>query len=72
MIGDERRVLVGFDRGGWPQELFENMVSKSFDALTWRKGSNIPNLPEKQFVQVTHIDEHGEKHMWDKTADTQG
>ena len=67
-IGDERRVLVGFDRGGWSPVLFAEMEAAGFDALTWRKGT-APDIPEKQFTAVTHVDEHGETRTW-KAADT--
>lgn len=36
-VGDERRVLVGFDRGGWSPALFAHMHAEGFDVLTWRK-----------------------------------
>ena len=71
MVGDDRRVLVGFDRGGWSPELFEHMRTQGFDTLTWRKGSNIPEVPENLFTQVDHVDEHGQTHAWEKVADTQ-
>ncbi|MDI3279667.1 hypothetical protein QK292_19205, partial [Arthrobacter sp. AL08] len=38
IIGDDRRVLVGFDRGGWSPSLFQHMAENNFDVLTWRKG----------------------------------
>ena len=37
-VGDTRRVLVGFDRGGWSPKLFAYMDATGFDVLTWRKG----------------------------------
>ena len=39
MVGDERRVLVGFDRGGWSPTLFADLHAAGFDTLTWRKGA---------------------------------
>ena len=39
MVGDERRVLVGFDRGGWSPTLFADLHAAGFDTLTWRKGT---------------------------------
>ena len=36
-VGDDRRVLVGFDRGGWSPALFAHMAEQGFDVLTWRK-----------------------------------
>ena len=37
MIGDGRRGLVGFDRGGWSPTLFADLDAAGFDTLTWRK-----------------------------------
>src|SRR5674476_1429938 len=37
-VCDQRRVLVGFDRGGWSPALFAHMDAAGFDVLTWRKG----------------------------------
>ena len=31
MVGDERRVLVGFDRGGWSPALFADLHTAGFD-----------------------------------------
>ena len=38
LVGDDRRVLVGFDRGGWSPTLFADLDAAGFDTLTWRKG----------------------------------
>ena len=38
-VGDDRRVLVGFDRGGWSATLFADLHAAGFDTLTWRKGA---------------------------------
>lgn len=67
-IGDERRVLVGFDRGGWSPVLFADLEEAGFDALTWRKGTT-DDVPEKLFSTVTHLDDHGQTREW-KVADT--
>ena len=67
-MGDQRRVLVGFDRGGWSPALFAHMHSEGFDVLTWRKvpADDIePNL----FTDITHIDDQGRGHCW-RVADT--
>src|SRR5664279_5599859 len=45
-VGDDRRVLVGFDRGGWSPALFEHMDAQGFDVLTWRKGLARKGLAE--------------------------
>lgn len=70
-VGDDRRVLVGFDRGGWSPELFGHMCAKGLDTLTLRKGSNIPEIPENLFITVTNVVEYGETRSWDQAADIQ-
>ena len=67
-VGDDRRVLVGFDRGGWSPTLFKDMFAAGFDSLTWRKGP-IPDLPEDAFTTTTYTDEYGREHAWE-LADT--
>src|SRR5659263_197956 len=67
-VGDDRRVLVGFDRGGWSPTLFHHMHAAGFDSLTWRKGP-IPDLPAAAFTPTTYSDEFGRDHAWD-LADT--
>ncbi len=69
MVGDDRRVLVGFDRGGWSATLFADLHAAGFDTLTWRKGA-IADLEQHQFSEHTHIDEHGRTHTW-ALADTE-
>jgi prepilin-type processing-associated H-X9-DG protein len=68
IIGDSRRVLVGFDRGGWSPALFKHMDENGFDVLTWRKGTTA-DIPENQFTQVAYVDAHGEARTWN-AADT--
>ena len=68
MVGDERRVLVGFDRGGWSPTLFADLDTAGFDTLTWRKGTSA-DIAENLFAQHTHTDEHGRTHTWE-LADT--
>jgi len=69
IIGDTRRVLVGFDRGGWSPTLFADLDAAGFDTLTWRKGK-IADIDDNMFVEHTHIDEHGRSHTW-ALADTE-
>src|SRR5699024_2129119 len=54
-IGDDRRVLVGFDRGGWSPTLFAHMHEAGFDVLTWRKGAT-DNIAEHRFRTITRTD----------------
>ena len=67
-VGDERRVLVGFDRGGWSPALFAHMHAAGFDVLTWRKGRT-EDIATEEFVDVTFVDETGRQHPW-RLADT--
>jgi hypothetical protein len=67
-VGDDRRVLVGFDRGGWSPALFAHMDAEGFDVLTWRKGS-AEDVDEPLFTDLTYVDETGRTHPW-RVADT--
>jgi hypothetical protein len=69
MVGDNRRVLVGFDRGGWSPTLFADLHTAGFDTLTWRKGP-IADIDEHAFAEHSHTDEHGRVHTW-RLADTE-
>lgn len=62
-VGDERRVLVGFDRGGWSPALFQQMSEAGFDVLTWRKGAT-DDIDADKFSDVEFIDEAGRTHAW--------
>ena len=50
LIGDERRITVVFDRGGWSPKLFGQMVATGFDVLTYRKGKTEP-VPSADFEE---------------------
>lgn len=67
-VGDDRRVLVGFDRGGWSPALFAHMSAHGFDVLTWRKG-RVQDLPAEEFTEHRLVDEAGRTHIW-TLADT--
>jgi hypothetical protein len=54
-VGDDRRVLVGFDRGGWSPALFAHLHAHGFDTLTWRKGP-APDVDPTRLAEVTHTD----------------
>ena len=62
-VGDDRRVLVGFDRGGWSPTLFADLDAAGFDTLTWRKGATA-DIDEHSFATHSHTDEHGRTHTW--------
>lgn len=68
-VGDERRVLVGFDRGGWSPALFAHMYAEGFDVLTWRKAP-VEERPSKDFSQHCFQDEVGRSHTWDLAETT--
>jgi hypothetical protein len=67
-VGDQRRVLVGFDRGGWSPALFEHMDAQGFDVLTWRKGL-AEDVDPTLFTDAAWLDETGRTHAW-RVADT--
>ena len=67
-VGDQRRVLVGFDRGGWSPALFEHMDAQGFDVLTWRKGL-AEDVDPTLFTDLAYQDEPGRIHQW-RVADT--
>ncbi len=67
-VGDDRRVLVGFDRGGWSPALFAHLYAHGFDVLTWRKGPT-PEIPAGAFTDLAFTDETGRQHAW-RAADT--
>ena len=50
LIGDERRITVVFDRGGWSPKLFRQLAATGFDVLTYRKGKTEP-IPEADFEE---------------------
>ena len=75
-VGDTRRVLVGFDRGGWSPALgappacggVAHMDAQGFDVLTWRKGLTDDVDPDL-FTGLTYTDDTGRSHQW-RVADT--
>jgi transposase len=67
-VGDDRRVLVGFDRGGWSPKLFAHMDAAGFDVLTWRKGL-AGDIDPDLFTGAAYTDETGRTHTW-LVADT--
>jgi hypothetical protein len=69
MVGDDRRVLVGFDRGGWSPTLFADLDAAGFDTVTWRKGATC-DVAEDLFAACGHTDEQGRTHTW-SLADTE-
>ncbi len=68
VVGEERRVTVCFDRGGWSPALFAGIIDAGFDLLTWRKGP-APDVPSEEFAKVECADDRGRQHDYD-LADT--
>jgi hypothetical protein len=68
IVGQQRRVTVCFDRGGWSPALFADITAAGFDVLTWRKGP-APDLPAALFTAVSCADDRGRAHDY-KLADT--
>ncbi len=46
----ERRITVGFDRGGYSPKLFRKLITDGFDILTYRKG-RFPRVSRKRFQE---------------------
>jgi len=67
-LGDDRRVTVVFDRGGWSPALFARMDADGFDVLTYRKGTVEPVAAEL-FTRVEAPDSGGRDHY--DLADTE-
>ncbi|MPY85858.1 MAG: hypothetical protein GEV00_21835, partial [Actinophytocola sp.] len=55
VIGDERRVTLIFDRGGWSPKAFKTIIDGGFDLITYRKGDFDP-LPADKFGEHTFTD----------------
>ena len=64
LVGDDRRVTIVFDRGGWSPELFCEMVEAGFDFMTYRKGK-VTKEPARAFSEQTYTDDHGLAHPYD-------
>ena len=49
LVGDERRMTVIFDRGGFSPKLFARLIDAGFDVITYRKGKR-KKLPAARFA----------------------
>ena len=49
LVGDQRRMTVIFDRGGFSPKLFARLIAAGFDVITYRKGK-VRKLPVEQFA----------------------
>lgn len=48
LIGEDRRLTIVFDRGGWSPKLFLKLVKQGIDLVTYRKGKT-EQIPEEHF-----------------------
>jgi transposase len=56
LVGDQRRMTVIFDRGGFSPKLFARLIAAGFDVITYRKGK-VKKLAWRRFaVQRWKID----------------
>ena len=55
IVGDDRRITVVFDRGGWSTRLFHRLDTSGFDIITYRKGHD-PEIPVRQFEDRTCVE----------------
>ncbi len=63
IAGEDRRLTVVFDRGGYSPRLFATLVDAGFDLLTYRKGVK-DLVPREAFQRVTfEVDER--EHVWE-------
>ena len=49
LVGDQRRMTVIFDRGGFSPKLFARLIASGFDVITYRKGK-VKKLPAGRFA----------------------
>jgi hypothetical protein len=52
LAGEQRRITVIFDRGGWSPQLFVELIRDGFDIITYRKGRT-KDLAEEGFEKRT-------------------
>ena len=50
LVGEQRRMTVIFDRGGFSPKLFARLIAAGFDVITYRKGKS-RKLPAAQFAR---------------------
>jgi transposase len=52
LLPEGRRLTVIFDRGGWSPKLFQRLIARGVDVITYRKGKKRA-LPVERFAEVT-------------------
>jgi hypothetical protein len=48
LVGEDRRLCIVFDRGGWSPKLFQKLIKEGVDIITYRKGKT-DLIPEGSF-----------------------
>jgi transposase len=56
LVGDQRRMTVIFDRGGFSPKLFARLIASGFDVITYRKGKASKLVAARFAVQRRKID----------------
>lgn len=51
LMGEERRLCIVFDRGGWSPNLFQKLMRDGVDIVTYRKGK-VDLIPEESFLSM--------------------
>jgi hypothetical protein len=63
LVGEDRRITVVFDRGGWSLQLFVDLILAGFDIITYRKGKS-KDLDVASFERRTLTAEGREVEYW--------
>lgn len=63
LVGDDRRITVVFDRGGWSPQLFAHLIHLGFDLITYRKGTT-RDVPEEVFEKRTVVAGGHQSEYW--------
>jgi transposase len=64
LVGDDKRPMILFDRGGWSPKTFCEIVQAGFDLCTYRKAP-LPREPRSTFSEMTFTDDLGrEQNYW--------
>ena len=68
IAGEDRKLTLCFDRGGWSPELFADIIDARFDLLTYRKndsGKVIPAQPAEAFATASWTGDDGRGRDYD-------
>jgi hypothetical protein len=68
IAGQDRKVTLCFDRGGWSPDLFADIIDAGFHLLTYRKndtGKDAPALPGEAFTTAGWAGDDVRQHQYD-------